>query len=228
MNLMNTTEEVLERVIFFDDPLVGKIVFFFKNNKIETGSHLPIENRSIDSRFTGYKFKLNPGESKVLYFSRSSTHYLSTKIFISDIESFLRFEGLKENDFRFYIGAVVSLILYNFLLAIFFKNRKYYGYCFFIALILVTILSSYGYYDSVEFFGKSISEYSMVVVGISIITTLFFSIYFIDFKKYVPSAKGIGRILVAISLFVIIISVSPYYSEVVTLVGNIRLYELYF
>lgn len=201
IDFINSGNERLSRILYLDYPLTGLMSFFWKGKEIITGSSVPMSQRNIQDVLTAIKISMRPGERQTLYFKRNSQHTFSTKFFLANDLEFYKARMGHENKFRFYLGAMGALILYNLFLAFFFKESKYYLYCGFVVLFLLSVLNLNGVLDYIEVFrSTTLSHYLIIFSSLTTYMALSFGYTFLEGSHYLVSLMPMKRVLQVLSL----------------------------
>ena len=86
LNLENPSDLPITKILSFTTFLVGEIDLIGPNHEVSqvTGSAIPLNQRSFQSRLPAFKLSFTPKEKRSVYFRRFSHHSLSTRIVLAD------------------------------------------------------------------------------------------------------------------------------------------------
>lgn len=187
--IKNDTQKNVEKFIVFDTTLSGHLFYYEKEGsnpfvlKEMGGSSVPKTLQKIKSLKPAYLLSLGPNEEKTILIKRTSVHQLDAKIYLKSYENFINDDFDQKILLTFYSGMVVALFLYNLFLFFHSRSKDYLRYCFFIACISLTVLNISGGLDLYLFYNHhTASRYLIIFSSVSIISTLYFSYYFLKLQ----------------------------------------------
>ncbi len=170
--------------ISIENPLLDTVEFFSVENQLVS----PLKSINL-----GYSQTLinEMGADSLLIRVKSQTPIIAPF-------SFKRFESIKkdnneiENFFFFFIGIMLSVLLYNMFIYLSTRDLIYLIYVFFVLILLLTQLCLFG---QLELFLKDLmgyrSEWVLFFGALSGLITIYFTLQFLSIKKY---SKWIYRI----------------------------------
>lgn len=201
IDFVNYSDKIISKKFFWDSTISGYVNFYFKGQKTSTGSSIPLGKRPNKSLFPSINLTLNPGDAETLYFSRQSHHAMNTKFYIADELEFYKFSTSKENTYRYYAGAILGLVVYNFMLVIFFRNKKYLIYCIFATSFLIAVLNLHGVMDYIDIFENTTFSHYLIISSImTLFWALYFAFLFLDSKIYLKEFNKFKNALLLIVL----------------------------
>ncbi len=221
IDLFNSSTSEVDKILFFDSALSGFVTFYYRGEEYYAGSSIPLSLRNRPEVYPSLKIKLAPKERSTVFFKQHGHHALSMNVFIAEEVNYFLFQTERENSYRYYAGAIVGLLCYNFILALFFKSRKYIIYCIFTTSFLIAVLNLNGVLDYFPFFisGKTFTHYLIVTSSIASALALFFGFTFLEAKKYIPFLIPFKNVLLGLVCLPIILVFTPVYSSYITYFG---------
>lgn len=136
--LSNKIGENINFSLFFTSTIMGKLSLFEQK---ETDL-IHIQDIDINDRiglFPKFQITLSQGEHKKFVVKRTGQHQLETKVQIASKATLENLESRQEGLFLFYLAVCFSLIIYNFFLFIFTKEKSFLLYCGFLIFLCATI-----------------------------------------------------------------------------------------
>lgn len=217
--LHNSTNQEIEKILEYGNPLTTKIEFYdllISNDSIKEGLLYISNNRkSINPIF---KIKLEPYETKMYYLKASSNiTTLIVKLNLWEKESFYAKEIQHQFFLALFFGSMTILGLYNLFIFFFTKDRNYLFYFMYIVGIifhhLMYVGIAYIYILNPNSTATFIS-YSSLIVGFPALALGLFTKSFLQTKQY-PSLDKILKIYLycfpfLLSIFLITDSFNKY------------------
>jgi two-component system, sensor histidine kinase LadS len=208
----NTTNDSIDKILYFDTTLAGVINLYDVKENVSkfierTGSSIPFLKRAVPSSYSAFKISLKPGEEKTFLFERYSHHRFDSHVYILDHDHFTKIENNKMAVIYIYIGAILSLLIYNLFLYIYSRERTYLLYTICIFSLGSLILNFLGIFDVfLASLGFAPSHYLLVNTGLAILSLFIFTCEFLEVKvtapKLIPFLKfGVISALVLMTLF---------------------------
>ncbi|QLY26765.1 sensor histidine kinase [Bdellovibrio sp. KM01] len=178
IHIQNSSDEPLQKILYFDSPQIGRLTLWQdgKYRPIYSGPGYPLEERAYPSRLGAFLIQLAPQENGVFYIKRDIHHALNSKVFLTDESDFLKQENSARMIFFFYIGGIVALVLYNFLLGVFTTEKDYLLYSLFAGSFGATALVLHGVVDTYLLPNRFIvfSNYLMFFSSLTLLSACFF------------------------------------------------------
>jgi signal transduction histidine kinase len=151
VKLKNETAEPLQRLLIIESPLAGKLTLT-KNGDLKSaqksGPGYPLDQRSSPTRLGSFEINLNPGEEATYVLQRDSHHALHARVALAAPLAAEKNEGQAKTVFFFYIGAILSLVIYNFIFGIFTNQKDHLSYSVFAACFAFTAMALHGVFDT--------------------------------------------------------------------------------
>ena len=131
--LINNSSETVDRIIRFDEPYAEQANLCYKQNGFwhteKAGLEISLDERQVYNRNPVFQVTVPPGSSRTYYLKLHSNYgMLTIGIFVQGIQNFLNRETLEVATYLFYLGAALSLILYNLILFVSIREKLYLYY----------------------------------------------------------------------------------------------------
>ncbi|QDK45058.1 histidine kinase [Bdellovibrio sp. ZAP7] len=190
IHIQNSSDQPLQKILYFDSPQIGRLTLWQegKYRPSYSGPGYSLEERAYPSRLGAFLIQLGPQQNGVFYIKRDIHHALNSKVFLTDESDFLKQENSARMIFFFYIGGIVALVLYNFLLGVFTTEKDYLHYSLFAGSFGATALVLHGVVDTYLLPIRFIvfSNYLMFFSSLTLLSACFFVERFLgitrDFK----------------------------------------------
>lgn len=161
-----------------------------------------------------FVFDLNsPGpEVQSIYMRIKTNNVLLLPIKLATAETLISNGSGKTRFEAMYIGALITLFLFNLFLYLSFKDHIYFIYSIYVAALfiyMILYIRGYGYVFG-QSFHTFINLYPHVFLSIACLASSFFSISFLDLNKRMPKVVYIYKALIACWLIILLISVFGY------------------
>lgn len=204
VDLENASEQRLDRILYFSSTLTGTVHLWGESTSpLLSGSAVPVVARAIPSRLTAFPVHLEAGARKQIWLERTSHHAFSSRVFLVEANEFRNADEGTGNFLLFYFGGIVFLVIYNFLVGVFSRQKVFVYYSAFALSFALTTLAITGFLD-VTFLPNATwtpSNYLMCFSSFSVLSATTFVYQFLDIKKYLPRARwGFLLILIAGSI----------------------------
>lgn len=149
--LKNESAQPLTKLLIIESPLAGKLTLT-KNGDVtsvqKSGPGYPLAHRSSPTRLGSFELHLEPSEEATYVIERDSHHALHARVQLADPLAAEKNEGSAKTVFFFYIGAILSLIIYNFIFGIYTNQRDHLSYSLFAACFAFTAMALHGVFDT--------------------------------------------------------------------------------
>lgn len=203
--LTNTTDEVLEKILEYDNTITSEIQFYepmYQNPLKEGLFHMDSDRKTINPIF---RISLAPHESKTYYLKvHSYITALIVKLNLWESERFYEKEIVHQLCLALFFGAISILALYNLFLFFFTKDVSYLYY----VLYIVGVMVHHGIYVGIANIYLLNQEWVIRLIGLSpfivafpIVALAFFSRSFLRIKQYPLLNKILNIYLIVFSLF---------------------------
>ncbi|WP_413587176.1 7TM diverse intracellular signaling domain-containing protein [Bdellovibrio sp. HCB274] len=187
ITLHNDSAQPMEKVLYFDSPLIGRLLLWRDNAYAPSysGPGFTLVERSYHSRLAAFPISLEPYQSAEFIIKREIHHALNSKVFLADVKDFESQEDSARMVFFFYIGGILALVAYNFLLGVYTNERDYLIYAFFAACFGVTALILHGVIDTYIFLNRHLvfSNYLMFFSSLSAFAACMFVKRFLNITR---------------------------------------------
>jgi signal transduction histidine kinase len=201
-------------------PLLDYVDFYLLDQKhlikhIATGDALPFKSRLIEDK----DFVLSHFDKKdkilTLLIKIKTQGTMVLPLTSVDIEYYAQEKLLETIGYGIYFGISLAMLLYNFMLLIYLKERSYLYYCTFVFIILISALAYTGY--GFKFLWPEYSELNRYITPIaSAVGFLAASVFMASFLRLNSRGrwgKNVYYLCISLSVFVIFISVLLSYSS---------------
>ncbi len=159
LDLENTSNRVVEKILYLNSPLVGKLSLY-KNLNFESytssGPGIPLESRDSKNRLGGFNIQLEPQEKATYHIKLLTHHAINAQIYLTNPLQFEKAESQVKAILFFYIGGILSLVIYNFFLGLFTTQKDHLIYALFALSFGLTALTIHGALDTYFFPNSSI------------------------------------------------------------------------
>lgn len=200
-NILNQSADI---VLYIDTPLGNhaEILTRDKNLKLRSigisGSGNRYNSNSFPSMYTAFKIHLSPNSKKDYYIKRFGHHRLDGKFYVSEINQFKQTQYSKALILYIYLGSFISLLIYNFFIGIYTKQKSYFLYTGFIFFFGMTIITIQGLTDNIFQYYFSVSNYLLMFTASAAAFGTMFVYHFLDVEKYYPRTKKFYQALIII------------------------------
>ncbi|MBV2168227.1 MAG: histidine kinase, partial [Bdellovibrio sp.] len=184
--LKNNSEFPLQKVLLLDSPLSGKLTLIKESSPpAHSGPGYPLSERAYPSRLGAFAISLEPHEDALFYLKRSSHHALNAHVMIATPQEVEKMEGTAKAIFFFYLGGILSLVIYNFMLGLFTTQKDHLIYSLFAASFGTTAMVLHGVFDTYLWPQANFvfSNYLMLFSSLSLFSASVFVGRFLNIKK---------------------------------------------
>ena len=224
VDINNTEDKTSEQVLYFPYTLLDYIDIFEEKN------HELLQERSYGDlrvyKNDGYLpdpslfIQLAPYENKTFYFKIQTQGSMNIDLIVLDKEAYISKSIEKAVALSFYFGAVIIMILYNFILFLFIRDRSYFIYIIFHLNYLFFSLTFNGF-SSAYFWPNSpyLNNYMVpFLMSVGSILALVFSMDFLQFKEQSLKIYKMLQTLLVINILatVLVFVLSYYYASLLT------------
>lgn len=216
VTLANQSSSTIEKLLYFDT-LTGTLDLYKHidpENKLlhlgTSGSDVPFNQKEFKSIFAAFKVVL-PAQSETTYLLKfKSRHNLNTKVFTGTMETMKIRQADKLSFLDFYAGGILCLVLYNFFIFIFLKDKTYLYYCLFSTSFLLAVLTIHGMLDKIFLSATlSFSHYLICFSSMALMSAIVFTYHFLEISKYLKSFATYYKTIFALCLGLFIIGLTP-------------------
>lgn len=209
--LKNNSELPLQKVLLLDSPLSGKLTLI-KESSVRpperSGPGYPLSERAYQSRLGAFSITLEPQEDALFYLKRSSHHALNAHVMIVNPTVLEDMEGMSKGIFFFYLGGILSLVIYNFMLGLFTTQKDHLIYSLFAASFGTTAMVLHGVFDTYLWPQKNFvfSNYLMLFSSLSLFSASLFVCRFLNIKKDFALGYWGLRVFCGLALVTMVVS----------------------
>jgi len=211
-HIKNNTSTNREQILELNYPSLDAIdIYELNERKLDIKKKLGDLRPFSKSTFMpnpNYAFSLSPFEEKVFFIQIMSTGSLNIGISIQDINTYNFSSSSQIKWLSFYFGAVLMMLMYNFLIYLMTKNKSFLYYVLFHLSYLVFALGLSGV--SFQLFWPENPNLNQYVIPMAMSLTgtfsLLFSIHFLELKLI---NRMLYKFLYALAAISFIISLVP-------------------
>lgn len=226
ITLSNPSDYPLSKLVYFDT-LTGHIFLYEllldqKRPVTQLGSSIPFPKRDVKSIFSAFQLRMDPHSEKTFLLKIKSRHNFNSRVFIGDKTTL---QGRESNKFfflDFYLGGILCLIIYNFFIYLFLRDKNYLFYCFFAGAFVLPILTIHGVMDKVfRPSAFSFSHYLICFSAVALMGATVFTYHFLEIKKNLPKFSIYYKIIFGIAAFLLLIGLTPLEDLIPQFFGNL-------
>lgn len=189
--LKNETAEPLHKLLILESPLAGKLQLiknYDPKSLQKSGPGYPLSQRSSPTRLGSFEIHLAPYEESTYIIQRDSHHALHAAVELADPLAAEKHEGNAKVVFFFYIGAILSLVIYNFTFGIFTNQKDHLSYSLFAACFAFTAMVLHGVLDTYLAANSRFvfSNYLMFFSALTLFSSSFFVGRFLNITRDFP------------------------------------------
>ncbi|CAA6817798.1 MAG: Sensory transduction histidine kinase [uncultured Sulfurovum sp.] len=208
--LKNTSSKPINKILEYDNSYenskVEELLFYDGNLTVRRGLlHISKTRASINPIFY---LTLKPYESKTYYLkNHSRINITQAKLILWNEIDFIRAESKRQMYIFIFLGIMLTLLIYNFMLFLFTKDKSYFYYVFY---ILSLMLNSAFYSGMLSLYipSQTISNFLLKATGsftiILVLATLLFTQTFLETKKFKKLNTVLNIILWTLPLLAIL------------------------
>ncbi len=224
VDIQNLSQNQTQQVLHLPYPLLDYIdIYEYKNNKLNLiRKYGDLRKYSNDGNIPDPTLMVmfQPNESKTYYYKIQTQGSMNIELLINSHDKFAKYSIEKSIAFSFYFGATVIMLLYNFLLYFFVKDRSYLYYLFFHLNYMFFALSLNGL--SFTYFWPEMPSINSFMVpflmSIGSSLAIVFTIEFLDIKTKSPKLLKPLKIVLLINIImsILVLFLSYYHSSLFT------------
>lgn len=224
-SLTNQSTEFLKRYLYFNSINGHLKLFRIKNDSSlefigEGGTDIPKLQRPSFGVFNSIEMNLDPHLNHRYILELTSRHNVNSQVFISDKSSLEQKENKKTSFLSFYTGGILLLLIYNFFVFLFLKDKVYIYYCLYALSFMLASLAITGSLDNFlpnRYF--SYSHYLICFSSLSILCATVFTYYFLEVPRLLNKFKKYFYTYVLVSLIIFISGLIPAFDQVAKFFG---------
>lgn len=213
VELKNNTEQTIQQILELNYPALDTIdIYSLEDEKFvlkkELGDHRPYDKKTFMPTHS-YTFKLLPLEAKTFFIKVVSESSMNIGISVQSIQDYLTTSTTQIKWLSFYFGAILIMLMYNFIIYLITKNRSFLYYVLFHISYISFALAISGI--AFELFWPDTPSLNQYILPIAMPLTgtfaVLFSIHFLNLKILTPK---LAAFLYALALFTLCIALLPF------------------
>jgi len=201
LNIQNNSTSDKNMILEFTE-VVHKVVDLYTISEqityTQNGLNIPVKNRKIQESTPSFKLHFNAGESKEIYIKVESMHGIYGAIELKDETLYTKEIQIKKYLYLAYLTALVTIILYNFIYFLYFKDRVYLYYILYVTLFGLWVANFKGLI--LPFINQEIFDILQLVIPLFFISLLLFSQAILETEKHHKTLHKIYNSIIYISL----------------------------
>jgi signal transduction histidine kinase len=217
----NSSKETKNKTFYFTSLTLGDLIYY----ELVEGKWKQIDQFDIakDRDRVGYFPKLSleiePLQEREILIRRKGVHHLDTKIFLTTKSELDRHERKTEKLYTFYLGFVVALLIFNFVIFLLTWDKDYLIYTGFIFSVGTLILLLLGAIDGI-YLDYKLNRHIGTFSSLSIFFAFYFSYSFLQLKTRAPKAKYFFYPCTVVSFIAIAVNQTQYYFDNAKIFGT--------
>lgn len=224
-SVTNQSTEFLKRYLYFNSINGHLKLYRIKNDSTlefisEGGTDIPKLQRPGSGVFNSIEMNFAPLLPHQYILEITSRHNVNSQVFISDKSSLEQKENEKTSFLSFYTGGILLLLIYNFFVFLFLKDKVYIYYCLYAFSFMLASLAITGSLDNFlpnHYF--SFSHYLICFSSLSILCATLFTYYFLEVPRLLTSFKKYFYFYVIVSSIILISGLIPEFDQVAKFFG---------
>lgn len=143
----NDKDQDQSRIFQFRDSRLDDVQIFKNNIQINhIGDNFPFINRSFKDSSPSFKISAKAHSSSTYYIRIKTIGTMNLRYTLFKNSEYKKYLNIKEHFYLFYFGATVIMLLYNFILFIFIRERAFFDYVIYHLLLLLVFFYYSGFY----------------------------------------------------------------------------------
>ena len=230
LKVENLTEQPLRNIVQFQYPLIDYIyILEYDNKKIIdkylTGDLTPYDTRKIKTNDFVIPYTVNPYKTKELILKINSDGALNVGMNLLEHTIYEENASTNKMILGIYYGAVLIMLIYNFILFLIIKDRMYIDYVIFHFVYLFLQLGFNGL--AFEYFWPTLPQINLYFIPIMLILASYFSIQFslsfLELKKINIRIYKYFKILMFLLLMLIAVFFMTSYAFVIKIIAALSI-----
>ncbi|OPX54705.1 diguanylate cyclase (GGDEF) domain-containing protein [Oceanospirillum multiglobuliferum] len=202
----NNSDSYIERMLRIDEGYFSEAsLFFLRNDQWNTelnGLQIPLEDRKVKSLHPSFLIELAPFETKVIYLKLNSHYYnLTAGIHIEPMAQFYKKEQANLLIYAAYLGAALTILIYNLFLYLSIKE-KLYLYYFYQGISFFVFVFLYSNFDLYLGTSETIHYMATTSIALAMAFLIIFAREMLDTRSNMPKVDIL--LLLCSSLFFLI------------------------
>jgi adenylate cyclase len=222
----NDLNREVEKVLYLTSTMSGELELNVFSNEGKfiysdiSGNSITYGQKQIPSLAPSFKIIIKPNQTLDIFLKRTSRHRLDTKIFISNTEVFESIDLQKKFLLIFYLGAIIAITLYNFIVLLYTRDSVYLYYCLFatgLALLVLNLNGALDYFIRPEVI--NFSKYTLLFSSFALLFTILFAFNFLKISKLNNNFKNIFLALMSVAILHIALVFTPLFEPMSHILG---------
>ena len=212
LELINQSHKEVSKVVKFLDIRLDQIYTYAKTGDLIStqGDRLPFINRVHKDAQSAVDISAKPKETKVLLLNIKHRVKMDITYMVYEKETYEEHVIHKNMIHAFFLGTLVVMLLYNFVLYLLIRERVFLEYVMYHFVLLIVML----YYNGIvsqyfhpEAYDVNAGSVPMILITLSIILATVFVRDFLEVKKYTPRLDKIIIVFLGMNFFLLILDV---------------------
>jgi len=203
LNIQNNSTSDKDMILEFTE-IIHKVVDLYTISESEqisykeNGLSISVNKREVEESTPSFKLHFNAGESKEIYIKVKSIHGIYGAIELKDEALYREEIQIKKYLYLAYLTALVTIILYNLIYFLYFKDRGYLYYILYVTLFGLWVANFKGLI--LPFINQEIFDILQLVIPLFFISLLLFSQAILETEKHHKTLHTIYNNIIYISL----------------------------
>lgn len=211
--LLNSTDQTLQRKLYFNTINGHLHLYKIEKDQInlltEGGTSVPFNKRSNPDSFSSLSVELPPKSENTYIISLVSRHNINAKLMINTEEEIKKVDTLKKEFLNFYAGGMFLLIIYNFFIFTFLRDKTYAYYCLYaLSFTLTALLIQCRLDQIIPLSSFSFAHYLICFSSLTMFSANLFTYYFLEIEKHLPKLKNIFYLVMLSNIMTFIMGIT--------------------
>jgi signal transduction histidine kinase len=223
-------QETQTRVFQVHYPLLDYVDFYLIKQgalikHIATGDRRPFHNRNLEDNDFVISHYHDDRSVLTLLIKVKTQGTMVLPLSSTNIERYAQESAIENMAYGVYFGISVALLIYNFMLLIYLKDKNYLYYCIFVSIILLSALAytGHGFYLIWPEY-SDVNEYiTPVASALGFLAASVFMASFLQISSRGEWGKVVNRLCLGLSFFVIFVSIFVNYSDSIKIMSLVQL-----
>lgn len=210
-------------------PLLDYVDFYILDQNrlikhVATGDSLPFKSRIFEDKDFVLSHYAKNNQELMLLIRVKTQGTMVLPLTSVDIENYAQDESLETIAYGIYFGITLAMLIYNFMLFVYLKEKSYLYYCVFVFVIFISALAYTGH--GFHFFWPHYNEINRYITpvasAIGFLAASMFMANFLQIKSRGLWEKRVYNVCIALSIFVIVIAVFLSYSASIIVMSLVQ------
>lgn len=136
LTLQNNSSLPVSKILHIKNPLLEEVLLFNENAVIDKSGMLHVK-RLQNTIEPSFQISLDTNQTNTYYVKiKNDTTALRFGLYLKNRDTFLHQDYIQQITIIFFLGIIVSLMLYNILLYIYIKEKSYFHYSAYLAVLI--------------------------------------------------------------------------------------------